>query len=225
MKTDTYILNLETSTKNCSVAISKNGVMIALKEVNEGNYAHAELLNPFIEAVLIESKISFPHLSAVAISKGPGSYTGLRIGVSTAKGICFALNIPLISLETLLILAHQIENPNGIIIPMLDARRMEVYMALFDAEFKKIKPTQAVIVEEGAFEELLKDQKVYFVGDGVEKCKHIMQHQNAILDTNTFPSAREMCKLSFNKFLMEDFEDVAYFEPYYLKDFIALKKQ
>ena len=220
-----YILNIETATKNCSVSISKEGKCIASKALNNGNYSHAEVLHPFIKDVLLEAQITINNLSAVAVSKGPGSYTGLRIGVSAAKGLCFSQNIPLISIETLGSLATAIANNDGIIIPMLDARRMEVYAAVFNEKRESIREIKAEIIDEDSFLEYLSASKVYFLGDAVEKCKGVIQHENAVFVDDIFPSAIEMCQLSYEKFIKNDIEDVAYFEPFYLKDFIAVPQK
>lgn len=217
------ILNIETTTKNCSVSLSKDGKLIALKEINDGGYSHAENLHPFIETILTETKYQFSDLSAIAVSKGPGSYTGLRIGVSAAKGFCFALDIPLISVDTLQALAHQINIETDVIIPILDARRMEVYQAVFDLTYKRIENTKAVVVDKETYDKYLNTKKVVFLGDAVPKIKKTIQHKNAVFIENAFPSAKEMVALAYDKFQKKDFEDVAYFEPYYLKDFIAIK--
>jgi len=217
------ILNIETSTTNCSVSLSKEGEAFVLKEDYNDNYSHAERLHRYIDDVIKQAKISLSDLDAIAISKGPGSYTGLRIGVSAAKGLCYALNKPLISIATLEALAHQIKIDNGLIVPMLDARRMEVYSAVFNFEHKQIRDTEAQILDENSFANYLENGKVYFIGNGVEKTKALIKHPNAIFVENKLPSAKEMCKLAFDKYKKNDTEDVAYFEPYYLKDFIALK--
>ena len=217
-----YILNIETATTNCSVSLSKKGETVVLKEDYNSSYSHAERLHVYIDNVLREAKVSVDKLDAVAISKGPGSYTGLRIGVSSAKGLCYAANKPLISISTLEALAHQVKE-EGIIIPMLDARRMEVYSAVFDANHSQIRETQAQILETNIFDEYLNTSKVYFIGSGVEKAKEIINHPNAVFVEDKLPSANEMSSLSYAKFKKSDIEDVAYFEPYYLKDFIAIK--
>ena len=217
-----YILNIETSTTNCSVALSKNGEVIALKEDNSLEYSHAERLHVYIDEVLKTAQISKNQLDAIAISKGPGSYTGLRIGVSAAKGLCFALNIPLISVSTLEALAHQIENPKGTIVAMLDARRMEVYSAIYDVQYNLVRSTKAEVLNPKSYQELLELSSVYFIGNGVQKTKAIITHKNAQFVDNKLPSAKQMCALSFERFKTKDFEDVAYFEPFYLKDFIAI---
>jgi tRNA threonylcarbamoyladenosine biosynthesis protein TsaB len=217
-----YILNIETSTTNCSVALSKNGKVIGLKEDNSLEYSHAERLHIYIDEVLKTAQISKNQLNAIAISKGPGSYTGLRIGVSAAKGLCFALNIPLISVPTLEALAHQIENPKGTIVAMLDARRMEVYSAIYDVQHNLVRSTAAEVLNPESYQELLERSSVYFIGNGVQKTKAIIIHKNAQFVDNKLPSAKQMCALSFDRFKTKDFEDVAYFEPFYLKDFIAI---
>lgn len=221
----TYILNIETSTKNCSVGLAKNGEIVALKELNNGAYSHAEKLHAFIQEVVTESAIQFSDLAAIAISKGPGSYTGLRIGVSAAKGLCFALDIPLISVSTLQSLALSMSITNGVIIPVLDARRMEVYSSVFNAENKKLRAVKAEIISSTSFQEYLEKGKVYLIGDGVEKCKGIINHKNAFFIDDKLPSANQMSTLSFKKFKISNFEDVAYFEPFYLKDFVAIKSK
>ena len=219
----TYILNIETATTNCSVSLSKDGETLVLKEDNDKNYSHAEKLHLFIDAILKEANINSNNLDAIAISKGPGSYTGLRIGVSAAKGLCFALDKPLISVPTLEALAHQVKANNGVIVAMLDARRMEVYSAIYDSNYNQIRETQAQVLDENAFAEYLETQKVYFIGNGVEKTKALINHPNAVFIEGKLPSSREMSLLAYNKYKISDTEDVAYFEPYYLKDFVALK--
>ena len=218
-----FILNIETATTNCSVSISKDGETIVLKEDNDKSYSHAERLHVYIDDALKEAEIHASDLSAIAISKGPGSYTGLRIGVSTAKGLCFALDKPLIAVPTLEALAHQVKLENGVVIAMLDARRMEVYSSIYDSNYKEIRETQAQILDENAFAEYLQEGPVYFVGNGVEKTKILITHENAIFIDDKLPSAHEMSLLAFEKFKTSSIEDVAYFEPYYLKDFVALK--
>jgi tRNA threonylcarbamoyladenosine biosynthesis protein TsaB len=219
-----YILNIETATKNCSVAIAKSGQTMVCKEMAEEGYSHAEKLHVFIEQVLNDAGIGFKDLAAVAVSQGPGSYTGLRIGVSAAKGLCFALDIPLIAVDTLAVLAAQVKCSDGVIIPVIDARRMEVYSAVFDSNKHKIREVAAEIITEDSFQNF--SDTVYFVGDCLEKCKTVLKKDNFIfLDTIVFPSANEMAVLSFEKFEKEDTVDVAYFEPYYLKDFMITTKK
>lgn len=217
-----YILNIETSTKNCSVALAKEGNTIFIKEIAEQNFSHSEKLHLFIDEVLKQARISYKELAAIALSKGPGSYTGLRIGASTAKGLCFALDIPLIALDSLQILALQVTHKDGLIIPMIDARRMEVYTATFDSNHNKTSDTQALIIDENSFSQIM--QKTYFIGDGAEKCKPFLQRENLIfLDQIIYPSAQEMSLLSYEKFVAQEFENIAYFEPFYLKEFFTEK--
>lgn len=214
-----YILNIETATKNCSVALAKEGKTILCKEIAEEGYSHAERLHVFIEEIIKEAGINFKDLSAIAVSQGPGSYTGLRIGVSAAKGLCFALDIPLIAVDTLQVLASQASVYRGLIIPMLDARRMEVYSAIFAPDFENKRAVQAEIIAENSFEDL--QETLYFVGDCAEKCKPVLTKENFIfLEEIKYPSAKEMSFLSFEKYKKNDTVDVAYFEPYYLKDFM-----
>jgi len=216
----TYILNLETATKNCSVSISQNGQTILCKEMAEAGYSHAEKLHVFIEECIKESNISFKDLSAIAVSQGPGSYTGLRIGVSAAKGLCFALDLPLIAVDTLQVLASKLSISQGVIIPMIDARRMEVYSAIFNSKSEKIREVQAEILTENSFEEI--SETIHFVGDCAEKAKTVLTKSNFIFHEEIiYPSANEMSELSYKKFQENNLEDVAYFEPYYLKDFMA----
>ena len=216
------LLNIETTTTNCSVSLSKEGETLVLKEDYNTKFSHAESLHVFIDEVVKLAKIKLSKIDAIAVSKGPGSYTGLRIGVSAAKGLCFALDKPLISVSTLESLSRQVKIDKGFIVPMLDARRMEIYSAVFNAKHHQIRETQAQILDENSFLDYLKKDKNYFIGNGVDKSKSIIQHKNAIFIQNKLPSAREMGKLAFEKFQKNDFEDVAYFEPFYLKDFINL---
>ncbi|CAM1350794.1 tRNA (adenosine(37)-N6)-threonylcarbamoyltransferase complex dimerization subunit type 1 TsaB [Tenacibaculum insulae] len=219
------ILNIETATKNCSVCIAKNGEVLAIRELNDGNYSHAEKLHPFIQELLSEAKITSKQIDAVAVSKGPGSYTGLRIGVSAAKGICFAISKPLIAIDTLKSLACCIFIDEGCVIPMLDARRMEVYSAVYNSKNEQIRAIKAEIIDADSFKEELLKGKVYFLGDGAAKCKNIITHDNAIFVDDKFPSTKEMAKLSYHKYEKNDIEDVAYFEPFYLKDFIVIPEK
>ncbi|MBU3010481.1 tRNA (adenosine(37)-N6)-threonylcarbamoyltransferase complex dimerization subunit type 1 TsaB [Polaribacter vadi] len=219
------ILNIETATKNCSVSIAKNGEILALKELNNGNYSHAEVLHPFIVDVLKEVNLTTKEIDAVAVSKGPGSYTGLRIGVSAAKGLCFAFDKPLISIDTLTGLSYAISIDKGIIIPMIDARRMEVYAAVYNQDHQQIREIKAEVIDENSFSDYLEKHKVYFLGDGSQKCKTIINHKNAVFIDDKFPSAKEMAKLSFIKYKKSDIEDVAYFEPFYLKDFVVIPEK
>lgn len=217
-----YILNIETATKNCSVAIARDGVTIICKEIAEQGYSHAEKLHLFIEEVISDAAISFSDLKAIAVSQGPGSYTGLRIGVSAAKGLSYALQIPLIAVDTLESLAMQVVAKDGFIIPMIDARRMEVYSAIFNSNKEKIREVQSQIINEDSFADI--SEKVYFIGDSNEKVKLSLTKSNFVFLVNhVYPSANEMSEISFKKYIEKDFVDVAYFEPYYLKDFMFAK--
>lgn len=219
-----YILNIETATKNCSVAIAKDGQPLLCREMAQQGYSHAEKLHVFIEETLRGLQLQFNDLSAVAVSQGPGSYTGLRIGVSAAKGLCFALDIPLIAIDTLAVLAAQAKIAEGVIVPMIDARRMEVYSAIFNTDMEKIRDVEAEIITENSFEDL--QGNVYFAGDCLDKCKTVLAKSNFIfLDEIVYPSANEMCRLSYEKYKKSDTVDVAYFEPYYLKDFMVTSKK
>jgi len=215
------ILCIETATTNCSVALSVNGSVVALKEDNNNQYSHAERLHIYIEDVLTEASLDKTELDAIAVSKGPGSYTGLRIGVSAAKGLCYALGIPLISVATLQSLALQVKSKEGCVVPMLDARRMEVYSSVFSFEGNEIRNTRAEVLSENSFSEILAKGKVVFIGNGVLKFKTICTHNSAIFLEDKLPSAREMGPLAEVKNKIGDIEDVAYFEPFYLKDFIS----
>ncbi len=218
------ILNIETATKNCSVSISKGKEIVALKELNEGKFSHAEKLHSFIQDIVKEAGLNLQDLDAIAVSKGPGSYTGLRIGVSAAKGLCYALEKPLISVSTLKSMAGQVSlKEDELVVPMLDARRMEVYSAIFDHQHNQIRDTEAEIIDDDSYHEELAKGIVHFIGDGAEKCKIHIKHKNANFVKDIYPSAKEMAILSAQKFKTSDFEDVAYFEPFYLKDFVAGK--
>lgn len=214
-----YILCLETSGTNCSVAVSHKQETLFVKEINTGNFSHAENLHVFIQDILTNNALSYSNIKAIAVSTGPGSYTGLRIGVATAKGLCFAWDIPFISVPTLEILAQNNIGESDFIIPLLDARRMEVYCAVFDQNKKQISPTQAKILDENSFSEYLQKGKVCFVGDGTEKFEKICNHHNAFFLRNQYPSATNMSSIAFERFQTQQFEDIAYFEPFYLKNF------
>lgn len=215
------ILSLETTTTNCSVALGKDGSLLAVKEEDSKSYSHDRNLHLFIKEILEENLIRVGQLDAIAVSRGPGSYTGLRIGVSTAKGLCFSLDKPLIALDTLAVLYTQIKEAEfDFFAPMLDARRMEVYTTVFDKEGNNLLPTSAKILDEDSFKKFLDRGKVLFAGTGTDKFKEICTHPNASF-LETTPSAKEMIFLADSKYKKSDTEDVAYFEPYYLKDFIA----
>ena len=214
-----YILQIETSTTNCSVALSGNGKTIAVQEISNG-YSHAENLHVFIKEILKECNLEFTDLNAIAVSKGPGSYTGLRIGVSAAKGLCFALDIPLISLETLQVLSQQVVVEVSFIVPMIDARRLEAYTKVYDSDNNTVREIEAEILSETSFSDYLSTGIVVFVGNKTNKTQELIQHANARF-IDSVPSAKDMSVLAYNKYKKNDIEDVAYFEPYYLKDFLV----
>ncbi|MEO8794948.1 MAG: tRNA (adenosine(37)-N6)-threonylcarbamoyltransferase complex dimerization subunit type 1 TsaB [Daejeonella sp.] len=223
---NSLILLLETATPNCSVALAENGVVLAFKELNEQN-VHASHITLFVEEVMKDVGKKYSELNAIAISKGPGSYTGLRIGVSTAKGLCFALDIPLIAINTLEAMAAgavgmmKNQDKELIFCPMIDARRMEVYTAQYDSELNEIQPVRAEIIDETTFADLLNSKSVVFFGSGSEKCKPLYaSHENAIF-LELENSAAYMATAANDKFKSENFENVAYFEPFYLKDFVT----
>ena len=224
------ILNIETATRVCSVALAKDGIVLDVKESTEEK-SHAALLAVFIDQILKERQLTAGQLDAIAVSKGPGSYTGLRIGVSTAKGLCYGANIPLVAVTTLRVMAkgalepdllkNQSKNENVILCPMIDARRMEVYTALFDTQLNMIHPIEAKIIDKDSFHEILQNNRIVFFGSGAAKCRETIVHENAVFSDQPEPSASYMAELTEEAFREKKFEDVAYFEPFYLKDFIA----
>jgi tRNA threonylcarbamoyladenosine biosynthesis protein TsaB len=221
------ILNIETSTENCSVALARDGEIVSGKEVHSDKYIHSESLHPFIDEVLKEVGVSLNELDAIAVGKGPGSYTGLRIGVSAAKGLAYPLGIPLISSTSLDILAADFttsnkSGPDDLIVPMIDARRMEVYTAIYSHKGTPISMIEARIVEEGGLDHLQAEQ-VYVFGTGAKKCEAVLKHPKFRFVGPVFPSALALAQISEKKFLDAKFEDIAYFEPFYLKEFIAGK--
>ena len=224
------ILIIETSTEVCSVALTIDGTLTDIIESKEGQN-HARLVTVFAEDLLNRNNIKPEELVAVAVSKGPGSYTGLRIGVSTAKGICYARHIPLIAIGTLEALALQVINnrkfyniPEGkptLFCPMIDARRMEVFSMLYNEDASILKQITAVIVDEMFLSEELAEKQVVFFGNGSEKCRQVLKSSNALFVSNLDASAKYMCELAWKLYNKSQFEDVAYFEPFYLKDFVA----
>lgn len=222
------ILNLETSTKICSVSLSVHGEVIACREVG-GEYTHAENLTRFIETVCTDSGKTLEHLSAVSVCIGPGSYTGLRIGLSTAKGLCFALNKPLITLNSLEVLAHapipETTGQHAALCPMLDARRMEVYCAVYSPEREELEAVSAQVIDETSFLSFLEKGQVIFFGDGAEKCKALIRHPNAVFLPELLSSSKYMAALSERALAGKQFADLAYTEPLYLKEFQAGKKK
>ncbi|MFI5221087.1 MAG: tRNA (adenosine(37)-N6)-threonylcarbamoyltransferase complex dimerization subunit type 1 TsaB [Bacteroidia bacterium] len=236
-----YILCIESATGICSVALLNNEQLVATIELKETN-AHAGQLTILIDEVLRISGVGMNDLGAIAVSKGPGSYTGLRVGVSTAKGLCYALDIPLIGVETLDSLANhfisttnfkpfiqrsfnEVGQTSNYFIPMLDARRMEVYCKVFDENMKVVRDTKAEIIDEISFQEFLEKGTVYFFGEGSSKCKKMIPHANAIFVDGIKCHAKYMAEAAYRSFSKNDFEDVAYFEPFYLKDFVGTKPE
>ncbi|MBQ7735949.1 MAG: tRNA (adenosine(37)-N6)-threonylcarbamoyltransferase complex dimerization subunit type 1 TsaB [Bacteroidales bacterium] len=221
------ILCLDTATDICSVALTRAAQVVAYRENGDGN-SHARILLPFVEEVLKEAAVKPQELAAVAVSMGPGSYTGLRIGTSTAKGLCYALEIPLIAIPTLQIIAAGASKNlpathDVTFCPMLDARRMEVFTALYDRNLQPLNDVAAVIVDENTFAELLENHQTIFCGNGAGKCRPLYEnHSNAIFDL-TPVSARNMAGIALKKFTEKQWEDLAYFTPLYGKDYVAAK--
>lgn len=227
-----YFLCIDTATAVCSVVLTQNDKVLSMKESTEEK-AHASYLGIFIEQVLNEAAISVNQLDAVAVSKGPGSYTGLRIGVSTAKGLCYGADVPMISAETLQIMSNgmcrealktftiDFSADAALYCPMIDARRMEVYTALFDSNNQRINETMAMIVKENSFDSILQNAQVVFAGNGADKCRALLKHKNALFLDNFNHSALYMINIVQQAYHESKFENLAYFEPYYLKDFIT----
>ncbi|MCC5945481.1 MAG: tRNA (adenosine(37)-N6)-threonylcarbamoyltransferase complex dimerization subunit type 1 TsaB [Bernardetiaceae bacterium] len=218
------IISIETSTPVCAVALHNlEGKILAHSTLFSGR-SHAEKLLTVIENILATTDNPKTSLAAVAISKGPGSYTGLRIGSATAKGLSYALDIPLIAINSLLAMAHGMQKSNpfkALLVPMLDARRMEVYTGIWDADLKNLKPTTPMIITENAFIEELQQQPIYFFGDGAAKCKPLIQHPNAhFIDEHQTPTAQAIGEIAVEQFHHQNFVDAAYFEPLYLKEFM-----
>ncbi len=214
-----YILCLETSSTNCSVSISKENKIIYTKESDGEEYRHSEFLHSFIEESMVDSKLEYEQLMAVSVGIGPGSFTGLRIGLSSAKGICYSKDIPLITVNSLEILANKYKTTNEeILVPMFDARRMEVYFSIFDKNYKLLKPPTSRILSEDFFRDFPNKKKVIF-GNGAEKCKRVLNSNEIkyIFDIPN-PSSKEMGHISYTKFLKKDHADLAYCEPIYLKN-------
>lgn len=226
-----WILCIDTTTENCSVALAKNGTLFAAKEQREGQQ-HAGLLTLFIENLLEKASIEAKDLSAIAVSDGPGSYTGLRIGAATAKGLCYSLDVPLIAVDTLKALAFEVtksqvaENNEDdfYYIPMMDARRMEVYTAVYDRNMNEIETKHAKIIENNSFENYLSQKKVLFFGNGAFKCKPILIHSNATFIEEAYFTATNLTSLAYQSFVEADFEDIAYYEPFYLKKYLPKHK-
>lgn len=227
MKTDinmALILNIETTTEICSVSVARDGVVIGSKENFEG-LNHASMLTVNIQSLLESLNLSFSDLDAVAVSKGPGSYTGLRIGVSVAKGLCFGASIPMISVSGLeSMTSHVIADEIDVTyyVPMIDARRMEVFNAIYDKELNVVDPVSAKIIDQDSYQDILKESRVAFFGNGADKCREVIVSDNAVFIKDIYCSAKDMAILSYKKFQEGIFEDVAYFEPFYLKNFVAI---
>ena len=224
------ILHIESSTLTCSIAVSRNGDTLALRESHDQSYAHSEKLVVYIDEAIKQAALKPTDIDAVCVSKGPGSYTGLRIGVSAAKGLCYGLGIPLLSVGSLESMANWVTanfkeelTDVAFLCPMIDARRMEVYAQLYDASIKELQPVSAEIIDAHSFDSELEKGKVAFFGDGAAKCKEIINHPNAVFLDEFNATAQGMIALAEAKYASEQFEDVAYFEPYYLKGFMAGK--
>lgn len=222
----TLILSIETSTHSFSCALHQNEDLIATEE-SISDQTTASMLAVMVDKLFAETQCKKNQLNGVVVASGPGSYTGLRIGVATAKGICYALGIPLVSVNTLYLMAYQIKKNlilnDALLCPMLDARRMEVYCSLFDKGLNAVKNTEAKVVDEKSFSGYLDKQQVYFFGEGSDKCRAIIKHPNAKFISGIKPSASMLGELGHQKFLNTDFEDLEHFEPFYLKDFIIKK--
>ena len=218
------ILSIETATKVCSVALAIDSKLVMVRESKTEHFSHSENLTIFIESLFSEVDFNLGDLDAIAISMGPGSYTGLRIGVSTVKGLAYGLSVPVIGIGSLEALsALSIHKGQYLLCPMFDARRMEVYSAVFDQANIMVEAVEAKVIEPDAFQNFLADQAVVFLGPGAEKCQSAITHPNAIFELETEVSARGMIALAEEKYRLKQFENLAYFEPFYLKDFIAGK--
>lgn len=222
----TRLLSLETSTSICSAAIHQDGKLLAWREIREPR-STASQLAVIVDAIMKESATEPAMLSGIVVTSGPGSYTGLRIGVATAKGICVALNIPLIAISTLDLLAIQgktmIADTNALLCPMLDARRMEVYCKVVDFNLNEIEATQAKIIDANSFSNYLENTPMYFMGEGATKCRTVFTHPNAKFLDEVTPDSVQLGEIGFQKWLQHNFEDIVTFEPYYLKDFLIRK--
>lgn len=216
------ILSLETATTNCSVALASDGKIIAARSINSG-YSHAEKINVFIQEVIDQANVTLKQLSAIAVSSGPGSYTGLRIGISTAKGLCYALDLPLIAINTLDSMAYGMNTGgDNLLVPMIDARRMEVYSAVYDYQKNRLSEPQAIIVDENYYSTFRDKKKLLLCGDGADKCTELFRTEHGIeIQAGFMPQAEFMAELAERKFKNSEFENVALFEPFYLKEFVA----
>jgi tRNA threonylcarbamoyladenosine biosynthesis protein TsaB len=224
-RTMPYILSIETATEVCSVAVSNGSQVIFYKEETNGP-SHAVLLGQFVNEAIEELRKAKAKLDAIAVSCGPGSYTGLRIGVSEAKGLCYGLDIPLIAIKTLKIMAYGVLKQDKaekdiLLCPMIDARRMEVYDTVYDDSLQELRSVSADIIDENSFSEFLADRQILFFGNGAEKCKQVLHHPNVQFLDGIYPKATDMTQLAEESFNKKEFVDVAYFEPFYLKEFVA----
>lgn len=223
------ILNIETATNICSVALALDGTVLSLRENNEGQ-SHAKFLTTLITDCFSEANVEMSRLQAIAVSKGPGSFTGLRIGVASAKGLCYALDIPLLGVNTLQSMASTLKSGssvsgNTLLCPMIDARRMEVYSAVFNPDLEFVQPTSAMIIDKESFRDLLEKNQVIFFGDGMKKTiQMIGEHKNAVFFDDFVPSASGMVNFSENSYNLGLIESIAFFEPFYLKDFYTLQQ-
>lgn len=224
------ILNIETATPLCSVALAIDGLLIAQRETQEEK-SHAARLTVYIEEILKEQGMQIKDLHAIAVGKGPGSYTGLRIGVSTAKGLCYGAGIPLIAVGTLRIMVNRAKeicreraiplDENTLLCPMIDARRMEVFSCLYHVSGEEKEPISAKIIDAATYTRYLQTSKIYFFGSGMDKCREILTHPNACFLDEIYPHAAALAALSEEKYHEKQFENLAYFEPFYLKEFVA----
>jgi tRNA threonylcarbamoyladenosine biosynthesis protein TsaB len=226
-----FILNIETATPLCSISLAVNGMVISQRETLEEK-SHAARLTVFIEEILKEQKLKIADLHAVAVGKGPGSYTGLRIGISTAKGLCYGANIPLIAVGSLSILFKQVminptpgiqkvQKSDTLFCPMIDARRMEVFTCLFNSQGNEVEPVAASIIDQNTFQQHFAKHTMVFFGSGMEKCREILTHPNAVFIPGVYPHSSALAVLAEESYRHRRFENIAYFEPFYLKDFIA----
>jgi len=214
------ILSIESSTQTASVAVSTDGKLVWNKEDN-CSFSHSSVLGVYVAEAFRYIQANRFRLDAVAVSEGPGSYTGLRIGVSLAKGLCFGLDIPLIALPTLKIMAHRLAPSSSCLCPMIDARRMEVYASLYDESLNEIEPVRAIIIDKDSYREILMQKKIIFFGTGADKCKSIICSPHAVFVDGVYPVASAMIDDAEKAYIKKEWVDVAYFEPFYLKEFQA----
>lgn len=219
------ILSIETSSKNCSVSLSKDGVLLDTIEENSESFTHAENLHIFCEKIIKKANLSFSKIDAYAFSEGPGSYTGLRIGAAAVKGFAFCFEKPVVLISTLKSMAYLHKNKNTLLCPLIDSRRGEVYMALYDFKMKVLAPPQPHVVSKNSFLEFLENHKISFFGPGCDKIRQVVSHRNANFKSNIFPSSKNLIELAHFKYDKKDFTDISNFEPLYLKDFIPTQQK